>query len=100
MLHAQGLGYRDLHVIDIAAVPYGLENTIGESKNEYILNCFFAEIMIDSVDLVLAQDLEKLPVEILRGLQIVAKGLLDHDPPPLSRLLTRETGAAEMVDDY
>src|ERR1700730_10290300 len=100
MLHAQGLGYRDLHVIDIAAVPYRLENTVGKSKNEDILDGFLAEIMIDAINLLLSQHLKKLSVEIFRGLQIVAKGLFDHDPPPLSRLLTRETGAAEMIDDY
>ena len=41
-LDAETLGDRDLHVIDIAAVPDRLENAVGEPKDQDVLNGFFA----------------------------------------------------------
>ena len=51
-LHAQFFGDRNLHVIHVAAVPHRLENSIRESEGENVLNRFFAEVMVDAVNLV------------------------------------------------
>ena len=33
LLHAQRFGHRDLYVVDVAAVPDGLENAIGKAED-------------------------------------------------------------------
>ena len=50
----------DLHVIDVAAIPDRLENTVGETKHQDVLDGFFAEVMIDAVDLLFADDLQRV----------------------------------------
>ena len=52
MFDANRFGNRDLHVIDIATIPHGLKNPIRGSKHQNILNGLFAEIMIDTINLV------------------------------------------------
>ncbi len=48
-------GHRDLHVIDVVAIPDRLENRVGEPQHEQVLHRFFAQIVIDAVDLALAE---------------------------------------------
>ena len=48
--HADRFGRRDLDVVDIAAIPERLENTVAEAERQDVLNGFFAEVMIDAVD--------------------------------------------------
>ena len=55
-LHAQGLGHRDLHVVDVIAVPERLEDAVGEPEDEDVLDRLLAEIVVDPVDLILAED--------------------------------------------
>jgi hypothetical protein len=38
-------------VIDVAAVPDGLEDAVGETEDHDVLDRFFAQVMIDAVDL-------------------------------------------------
>jgi len=45
----------DIHVVDMIATPQRLEDTIGEAQHQNVLDGFFAEEMIDAVDLVLGQ---------------------------------------------
>ena len=51
MLDADGLRDRDLHVIDVIAVPQRLEDRIREAQDHDVLHGLFAEIMVDPVDL-------------------------------------------------
>ena len=48
---ANRLRGRNLNVIDITAVPQGLENSIAEPEGKDVLNRFLAEVVIDAVDL-------------------------------------------------
>ena len=48
---ADGFRRRDLHVVDIAAVPDGLEYRVGKTQHHDVLHGLFAEIMIDAIDL-------------------------------------------------
>ena len=57
-LNADGFGDGNLDVIDIAAIPDRLENSVGEAERQNILNSFFAEIMVDPVDLFFVGDFE------------------------------------------
>ena len=55
--HADGFGHRDLHVVDVAAVPDRLEDSVGEAERHDVLHGLFAEIVIDAVDLLFVGDL-------------------------------------------
>ena len=50
-LDAEGFRGGDLDVIDVVAIPDGLENSVAEAEGEDVLDGFFAEIMIDAVNL-------------------------------------------------
>ena len=70
---------RNLHVIDIAPIPKRLEHRICETKYENVLHRIFAEVVIDPVDLLLAELFVQLLVDVLGRFQIAAEWLLNHD---------------------
>ncbi len=53
--HQVLLGDGDLHVIDVVAVPDGLEDAVGESQDQDVLHRLLPEVVVDSVDLVLLE---------------------------------------------
>jgi hypothetical protein len=53
---------RDLHTIDVAAVPNRLEDTVAETKHHDVLHGLFTEIMIDPINLLLAQHTQQISV--------------------------------------
>ncbi len=57
------LRHCDLHMVNIAAVPYRLEDAICQAEDEDVLHRFFAQVVIDAVDLFLFEDFAHLPVE-------------------------------------
>ncbi len=79
-LDAQLLARGDLHVVDVAAVPDGLEDGIGEAQDEEVLDGLLAEVVVDAEDLLLVAGLQHQPVQRARARQIAAEGLLDHRP--------------------
>src|SRR6202521_4950910 len=82
MLDADGFRHRDLHVIDITVVPQRFEEAVAEAKRHDVLDGFFAEIVIDSVDLILVQTRANLAIERVRRFQVVTERLLyDHSAP-------------------
>ena len=99
-LDAEFLRHRDLHVIDITAVPDRLENAIGEAENQDVLNGFLAEIMIDAIDLRLVENRGDFPVQSFRGFEVAAKGLLDYDAAPVAIFLAGESLIAQLADDF
>ena len=98
-LDADGLGGRDLNVVDMVAVPERLEDAVGEAQHQDVLDRFLAEEVIDPVDLVFGQHLEDLRVEGLGRGKVVPERLFDDHPPPCFVRLSGETGAAELLDD-
>src|SRR5579872_4512122 len=93
-LYSDRLGIRDLHVIDVAPVPDGLEDGIVEAEDHDVLYGLFAQIVIDAVDLVFLQHAFDVAVQGLGGFQILSEGLLDDDTAPASILLPGEFGFA------
>src|SRR5581483_10434213 len=71
---------RDLNVINVVAVPDRLENSIGKAKNQDVLYRFFAEIVIDTKDLLFVENLVYLVIQLSRRLQIMTERLLDNHP--------------------
>ena len=90
---------RDLHVVDVAAVPDRLEDAVGEAEDEDVLDRLLAQVVVDAVDLVL--------VEHARGSRRLSaraesrsrpERLLDDHPPPVAVLLVSQPGGAELPD--
>ena len=82
VLDADRLRHRDLHVVDVAAVPEWLEDPVAEPEDEQVADRLLAQVVVDAVDLRFAEDLADLAIEPLRGIEVVPERLLDDDPPP------------------
>ncbi len=68
LLDADRFRHRDLHVVDVAAVPDRLEDAVGEAEDQDVLDGLFAQVVIDAVDLVSRRStLRDLAVERLRA---------------------------------
>src|ERR1700722_9146147 len=82
MFHANGFRSSNLHVIDVVAIPQWLDDVIREAKDHQILNGLFSKIMIDTINLVLGEDLLQVLVKLSCGFEVVAEGLFnDHARP-------------------
>ena len=89
---------RDLHMVDVVAIPDRLEHAIGEPQHQNVLDRFLAEVVIDPVDLLLIGDLEQFVVERLGRSEARAERLFDHKTPPRTVFL-QHAGAAELLGD-
>ena len=74
-----GFGGRDLDVFDVTPVPDWLEQRVGETERQNILHGFFAEVMVDAVNLRFGKQPAEQGVEFLRRFEVVPERLLDHD---------------------
>ena len=97
--HAHGLRIRDLHMIDIAAVPDGLEDGVVEAEHHDVLHRLFAQVVIDAINLVFRQHRFDVPVQGLRRVQIVPERLFDDHPPPASAGLLGQSRLAQLLND-
>ena len=99
-LDADRLRHGDLDVVDVAPVPERLEDPVAEPEDQQVLHGLLAQVVVDAVDLLLAEDLADLAVQPLRRLEIVAERLLDDDPPPAAVVpLVVEPDPPEPGDD-
>src|SRR5207244_4514390 len=73
---------RDLQAVYVAAVPQRFEDAVTEAKGQDILDCFFAEVVIDAIDVRLAKNLVQLIAQCTRALQVMAKRLFYYDTAP------------------
>jgi hypothetical protein len=93
---AHGFRGGDLHVVDVIAIPERLDDVVGKPENQNVLHGFFAEVMVDAVDLIFVEDLLEFFVELTRGLQIVSERLFDDDPGPVAALLLGQSGLTQL----
>src|SRR5262245_13461956 len=98
-LDTYSFGCCDLNMVDMVTVPERLEDAIGKAQDQDILDRFFAEEVIDPIDLVFSQHLEDLCVEGLRRRKIVSEGFFDDHPPPRSARLFGQSRVTELLDD-
>lgn len=96
---ADVLGHRDLHVVDVTAVPDRLPHRVGEAQRQDVLDRLLAEVVVDPEDLVRREDVVHELVELLRALQVVAERLLDDGAPPAAVLLVGQPVLLELLDD-
>ncbi len=79
---ADGFGRRDLHVVDVVAIPDVLEDAVREAEDEDVLHRLLAQVVIDAEDLVFVEDLVDVIVQRAGAGQVVAEGLLDDGADP------------------
>ena len=77
--HLDLFGNGDLNMIDIVAVPNRLKNGVPKAEHQHILDRFFTEVVIDSVDLIFTKGLVDRFVELFCGRRIGAEWFLDND---------------------
>ena len=94
-LDPEGLGDRDLDVVDELPVPDRLEDAVREAKDQHVLDRLLAQVVVDPEDLALLEVLEDRGVQLLRALEVVAERLLDDEPCPARRM----PALAELGDD-
>src|ERR1041385_360920 len=81
-LDAKFFGDRDLHLRDLLAIPYRLEQCIAKAECEQILHGLFTKVMIDAIDLLLVEIRMHEVVQLLRACEVTTEWLLDHKPRP------------------
>src|SRR6266508_3634573 len=95
---AEVLGGGDLDLIDVVAVPHGLEEPVGEPERHHVLHGLLAQVMVDAEDLVLVEHRQHLAVELLGFGQRRAERLLDHDAH-VGALVMAQLARAQLADD-
>ena len=98
MFHADAFGHCNLHLGDIVAVPQGFKNSIGKPKSQYILHRFFAQIVVNAVDLLLIKDGVYLAVQLAGAGQVMPEWLFDNDAPP-AMTAGVQTGQPQLFND-
>lgn len=88
-MRAERLLERDQHGRDVLPVPRRIEDLIAEAQRHQILHHFLAQIMIDAVQLLLAEQPGQMVGQVLRGGGILAERLLDDDAIPALRAHAR-----------
>src|SRR5258708_28951607 len=75
--HAQLFRHGQLYMINIIPVPERLENRIGKTKSQNILNSLFSKVMINAINLVFGKDAFKKFIEGFGRLQVASKWFLN-----------------------
>ena len=79
VLDAERFGDGDLDVVDVAPVPDGLEDGVGEAQGEDVLDRLLPEVVVDPVHLLLGERGVHDLVERRGRLGVVTVWLLDDD---------------------
>ncbi len=66
-------------MVDMGRVPQRLVERVGKAQRHEVLHRFLAEIMIDAIDLLFAEDLADRGVEFGGRGEVAADGLFDDD---------------------
>ena len=82
---AERLGHRDLHMVDMGAVPQRLEQNVGEAQGHQVLHRLLAEVVVDAEDAALGKHGADLVVDHC-GARAVAADRLLHDDSGTGRL--------------
>ena len=93
--HAEALGHRDLHVLDVVTVPDRLEERVRESEVEDVLNRFLPEIVIDAEDRLFREVLVEHGVELACRCEVATERLFDDDPCAVGAV-----SVGELTDDH
>ena len=67
-------------MVDVPGIPQRREERIGQPEGQQVLHSFLAEVVINTIDLLLAPALQKRRIERPGRGEIFAEGLLDDQP--------------------
>ncbi len=98
-LDAHRFGSRDLHVVDVPAVPDRLEHPVCEPEHQQVLHGLLPEIVVDPEYLVLLEMAVQQLVEGPGTREIRPEGLLHDHPAPPAPGRTRKPGGAKPFDN-
>ncbi len=93
------LGGGDLHMVDVAAVPQGLDHHVGETRRHQVLHRLLAEEMVEPVDLAFPDLGENLRIERLRRGEIGAERFFDRDTAEDAIAFIGQPMRRELLDD-
>ena len=93
-LDAEVLRHRDLHALDVGAIPERLEDRIREADEQHVVNGPLAEVMVDPEDVALDERAEQDPIQLARRGEVLAEWLLDDDAGAL-----RAARSRQLLDD-
>ena len=79
ILHAEILGHRDLHRVDVVAVPHRLQQRVAETQVEDLLEPHLPKVVVDPQQLRLVEVLVDVGGERVCRLRVVAERLLHDD---------------------
>ena len=87
-------------MVDIAAMPDRLKDQVAEAEDQDIAHRLLAEIVVDAIDLRLAEYLAHLAVEAHRRLKVTAEWFFDNDAAPttIGRLVIEACSAKAAHD--
>src|SRR5262249_46158755 len=77
-LHAEVLSHRDLHALDVVAVPNRFQERVREAKEHYVFYLSLPKVVIDPKDRALIKDAQQHFVQLLRRREVVAEGLFNN----------------------
>src|SRR5262249_49364358 len=99
LLDPHGFGHRDLYVIDVAAIPNGLKDTVGEAKRQDVLYRLFSQVVIDAVDLFFADEPEQMLVQRFGRFEVMAERLFYDYPAPIAVLFLHQSDRGQLLDN-
>src|SRR5437870_1058830 len=101
LTHPEDFAYRDLDMVDQIPIPEPFKYRIGEAEHQDVLDRLFAEVMVNAKNLWLMRVTRQFHIELARRLQIVTKGLLDHNAlPALFAIFVQQPRAVELLDGF
>ncbi len=97
-LNADALGHGDLDMVDVAAVPYRLEDAVGEAEDQDVLDGLLPQVVVDAVYLVFVEYTVERAVQLRRAGQVMAERLLYDDARPAA-VAAGQTRLAQALGD-
>ena len=78
-LNAHLFRNRDLNVINATLIPLGIDKAIGKSQHQKVLDRLFAQVMIDSIDILLIEKLSECFIDLSRRIKALTNRLFKND---------------------
>ena len=88
-------------MVDRLPAPKLLENGVGKAEHQNVLNRFFAQVMVDAINLFFEGEPSQFGVELPGGGEVVAEWFFHHDALPVFSFPTfREACGCQVFHDF